>query len=323
MKGLLLNVGSVLFIRWKQMHRAMFQVGVFRLAILAILCAFLLLAVYMMSDITQTYIVGGAWILIISFIHMKREDKIFLYIGGFNQLVYIAEYTLLSIPLVSCFLLRRQWMVVGVILLCVLVISFMGVNQRYQRRQKKTRNTRIQQYIPSHLYEWKAGIREYFYPIVIVWTIGLCISFFVAGAPIAIGIIGLLLSGFYERYESWPMLMASSKRPSRFLLYKTGKHILLFGMIVLPLGMAFVIFHPDVWYILAIELVVILSVHIYGIVLKYAFYSHEKSRVRPVLFLIGFLIGIIPPTTPVLWVFTCYFFYKACINLNFYLDDYN
>jgi hypothetical protein len=301
----------------------MTQSGIFRLAFLLILCSFAVVMIYVASEKEQnSYFIAAGWALITIFIHTKRKDIIFLNI---NMLLFpcicFVEYSLISIPLIICLSLNEQWISVLLILLSAAGISFIDIKRK---RGKRTLNTRLQQYIPSDMYEWKAGIRKYFFPIIIAWMIGFFTVLFVASVPTVIFIIGLILIEFYETNESWQILISHEAKAIRLLYNKILHHLIVFVIIVFPLVIAFVIFHPDIWFLPVIELIIFLSIHIYCIVLKYAFYIPNTYSGRSKVFLmVGIPIGLIPVTTPMLWIFSIYFFQKARINLNFYLNDYN
>jgi hypothetical protein len=119
------------------------------------------------------------------------------------------------------------------------------------------------------------------------------------------------------------MLISYQKSANKLLYHKIKRHLLIFSIITLPLIVAFIIFHLELWYIPFIEFVVLLSIHIYCIVLKYAFYSNNVGSVNPVLQMMGIFIGLIPPATPILWILSVFFFSKAKMNLYLYLNDYN
>jgi hypothetical protein len=281
-----------------------------------------LAVVYVASEKMQNAAwISAIWTFIIVCIHTKRQDKNFLHINmDLNKLICSIEYVVLSIPLIICLLACRQWLPVIYLVFMVLGMGFIKINLKQQR---KTLNTRLQQYIPSGMYEWKAGTRQYFFPLIIVWILGLCISFFAAGIPVAMLIIGLLIADFYKTNESWQILLSCQKSAVKILYYKIKQHFIVYTIIHLPFFILFMIFHFELWHVFVIEFVILLSIHIFCILLKYAFYSYSKSAVNPVFQMIGIFIGLIPLTTPLLWLFSGYLFMKTRANLYPYLNDYN
>jgi hypothetical protein len=322
MRDSLFNIRQILLIRWKQLYRMLFQLGLIRLVVLLIVLFFLLAAVYTNSVWEQrANFISIIWLIMIYFINIKRKDKLFLRIvSNHLPLICFVEYLLISLPIIICLLLHIQWQALALIVAGIICIPFIHFNWK---KKNKTLNTRLQRWIPFDMYEWKASLRKYFYIILILWMIGLCTSFFVASIPIVLFVIGLLFSECYETNESWQMLLACQKSSGKFLYCKIKQHITRFSLLVLPLIIAFMIFHWELYYIVVIEFIILLSIHIYCIVLKYAFYSHDRSAVNPVFLMVGIFVGLIPITTPLLWLFSIYFFLKAQTNLYFYLHDYN
>lgn len=84
------------------------------------------------------------------------------------------------------------------------------------------------------------------------------------------------------------------------------------------------VFHHDIWYIPIIEYFIFISLYIYVILTKYAFYEpNSKSKAAQVFGVIGVIGGIIPVLLPVVWLLSIRFFFKSKENLNIYLNDYN
>ncbi len=322
MNVLVFDIYAILSIRRKQAHQAVVQLGVFYTAVLVVLSLFVFATIYEASKQMQhAALLSGIWAFLITFIHAKRSDKIFLHINmDFDKFICSIEYFVLSIPFVTCLLLNRQWLPAVCLVLFCLGIGFVKINRKNRR---KTFNTCLQRYIPSGTYEWKAGVRQYLFFLITIWTLGVCTAFFVAGIPVAMFVIGLLIFDFYKTNEPWQMLLSYQKNANKLLFYKIKQHILLYTILNLPLIILFVVFHFKLWYIPVIVFIILLSIHIYCIVLKYAFYSYNRNTVNPVFQMIGIFIGLIPVSTPVLWFISVYFFLKARTNLYPYLNDYN
>jgi hypothetical protein len=313
---------AVLHIRLKQMYRIALQIGLVRTLILLIPYAALPAAVYSApaKEANACY-AAGIWAAVLCFIHAGRTDRQFMQIHlDFPQWICGAEYAVLSLPLIACLLMRTWWLPALSLLTAAFAAGFIKPRER---RQPGRANLHMQAYLPYDAYEWKAGIRKYLPAIATAWLAGLSLSFLTPVTPVAAGITGLLAVEFYNRNESWQMLVSCRKSAGRFLWHKTVQHLLLFTALILPLIVVFLLFHPGVWYIILIEYAVILSIHVYAIALKYAFYSHNRRTVNYALLSIGVLAGAIPLTTPLLWIFTACLFYRANTNLNFYLNDYH
>jgi hypothetical protein len=203
----------------------------------------------------------------------------------------------------------------------ILLISTVDCNTSIRR---KVFNTNLQKLIPVDLYEWKAGVRRHLIILLIVYGLGACFSWFVAAIPIAMVIIGLIISDFFVANESWQMLLSYGKNAKKMLLHKMKRHFFLYAISSLPLVILFVIFHHDLWYIPIIEFIALLSIHIYMITAKFAHYGIDgNSSISPILQLIGVFLGLLLVTVPFLLLFSALFFQKSCTNLKTILHDFD
>ncbi|MDR3218503.1 MAG: hypothetical protein LBU22_05900 [Dysgonamonadaceae bacterium] len=274
------------------------------------------------SSEKNSYPAASLYLLLILMIHLRRKDKNFLKINISQfQPVYMLEYLLLSSPLLICLVLHGKWLVVLFAVVGALLISAIDYNFSMHR---KTVNTRVQKLIPSDLYEWKAGVRKNLMLLLGVYGLGVCLSYFVAAIPIAMVIIGLIIFDFFTANESWQMLLSFEKGPKKMLCYKIKRHALLYALINLPLVILYMLFHADLWYIPVIALIVLLSIHIYMLTIKFAYFEiNGGNGANFILQLIGIVFGLIPIMIPLLWLFSLFFFKKACTNLIPLLHDYD
>ncbi len=285
------------------------------------LLAFLAFTMFMgTSNIPEVYYVSEIYLLIIVFIQIKRQDKIFLksHFNNYN-LIYFIEYLLLSIPIIVCLIFHYQWMIVAVFLFAISLI----VNIDFKPKHRSL-NTKIQQLIPNDCFEWKAGVRKTLFVIIIFWVIGLGTSFYIGSVPIVILILGIIPLNFYEKGEPYQMIIAYKMNTSKFLFYKIKMQIMLFSILSIPLIVGFIIFHSENWYIPVAEYFIIISLQIYVILTKYAFYEpNSKSSVSSIFGIIGVLGLFIPIFIPIVWLLSLIFYFKSYENLNLYLNDYN
>ncbi|MFV0591693.1 MAG: hypothetical protein ACK5M7_09930 [Draconibacterium sp.] len=313
-------IRALLKIRLKQIYRGIMGIGLIRFIFLVGLVGFLGFALYVKSTdkATSQYLSTG-FLLLIMFVHFKREDILFLrsHFSNYKTLV-LAEYIILAIPLVCCFLIHKQWIAISE-LLGLLIIVNLDLKARHSNL-----NTKLQELIPSDAFEWKAGVRKHFFVIVPIWIIAALTSFFVGSIPIAIFILGITILSFFEKCEPYQILLSLELNVTKFLMLKVKRLLQLFSIIVIPLLVLFIIFNPYNWYIPVAEYFIFCSLLVYAIMTKYAFYEpNVKSSVAQIYVAIGALGGIIPVFLPVMWLLTILFYLKSVNNLNFYLDDYN
>jgi hypothetical protein len=185
-------------------------------------------------------------------------------------------------------------------------------------------NSVFQKIIPDNIFEWKAGVRKYFFLFIGVWGLGLVSSYFVAGVPIAIFILGVIVISFYEKFEPLQILLANELGAGKFLAFKLRNHLLAFTILITPFVLAYSAFNPQYYYIPLIEILIFAILLIYTILLKYAFYRPDAdSAATQVFSMIGIVCIFVPIFIPLVLLLSIKFFFQAKKNLNFYLNDFN
>lgn len=118
------------------------------------------------------------------------------------------------------------------------------------------------------------------------------------------------------------MIIAFEKSSKDFLFHKIKRQTVIFSILIIPLIISFLFFHPDKWYIPVVEYLIFITLHIYLILTKYAFYdSNRESPAGQAIVAIGVLGGFIPLFLPVVWLLSIRFYFKSIKNLNYYLND--
>lgn len=314
-------IQAIIKIRIKQISRAIISLGMLRTIFLSGLIIFLFIGMFVqMSKVPNNKVLTGALLLIILIIHSKRTDKSFLKIISVDyKMIYLTEYLLLSIPLIICQIYYHQWLILSLTFILIYVITILD----FKKRQNSV-NTKIQRLIPNNCFEWKAGVRKNIIFIVLIWTIGISASFFVGSVPIAIFILGITILNFYEKGEPLQMLIARELNAKKLLGKKIKDQIFLFSVIVIPLIIVFIIFHPENWYIPLGEYLLFLFLLTYVVLLKYAFFEpNKKSEATQFFSAIGVISIFIPFLIPVVLILALRFYFKSLSNLNFYLNDFN
>ena len=314
-------IGEFINIRFKQVYRAIVGIGLFRAIFLAVLVGFLGFILFKQTEILpNSYYLLGIYLLVIVLIQLKRQDKLFLK-SHFNnyKLICFTEYLILSIPLLACLTYHSQWL--SNLILFPSLFLIVNLDLKVKGRNL---NTKIQQCIPYDNFEWKGGLRKSFFYIVPLWIISLATSFFIGSVPIAIFILGLVPLGFYEKSEPYQMILAYEMSTRRFLFHKLSLQIILFSFITIPLIISFMFFHYEHWYITLAEYLIFISLHIYFILAKYAFYEPNSKSATTVIFgSIGATAMFFPFLLPVVWLLSVWFYIKSTDKLNLYLNDYN
>lgn len=313
-------IRALLKIRLKQIYRGIIGIGLIRFIFLVGLVGFLGFALYVKSSdkLTSQYLSAG-FLLLIMMVHFKRGDKLFLKSHFSNhKTLMLAEYVILSIPVLCCFLIHKQWVAISQLtgLLIIINIDLKARNSNL--------NTKLQKLIPDDAFEWKAGIRKQFFIIVPIWIIAALTSFFIGSVPIAIFILGITILSFFEKCEPYQILLSFELSATKLLILKVKRLLQLFSTLVIPLLVLFIVFNPDKWYIPVAEYFIFCSLLIYTIMTKYAFYEPNiKSSAAQIYVALGALGSMIPVFLPVVWLMTIFFYSKSVNKLNFFLYDYN
>lgn len=306
--------------RLKQFLDIFLTIGLLRLPILLLLFVFLIMSIFHYSENEKySYYIVAVSLLTVFFIQNNRSDKTFLKTHSYRfQFNYIIDYCLITTPVFITFIYHFQLKSILYLLLGIVLLSYTDISF-----SSKTRNTKFQEWIPDFCFEWKAGIRKMYFPILVLIMIGLFASYFIFVVPIVVFIIGVLLLDFYRENEPYQILIASEKGTKEFLLHKIKTQIILFSIFIFPLFLMFIFFHYQYWYVAVAEYLLFISLFLYSITMKYAFYI-PRAQAPGAFSFFGLLFGLfIPIFVPIIWGLSIYFYFKSIQRLNFYLDDYN
>jgi hypothetical protein len=310
-------IKSLLILRFKQIYRGIIGIGLIRIFFLILFSGIVLFTKFSIEPFARFISVG--FLVILTIFHVKRGDRQFLRTHiDHDKLFMLVEYVLISIPILLLIVFQQQWSSL------LLFISLAGIVQLNLNLKQASLTTAVQRMIPSDAIEWKAGVRKQFFLLIPVWILAAVTSFHIASVPIAILVLGLTASSFFEQVEPVQLLMAYEVNPRDFIHKKIKRHLQLFTLSVLPLISLFLIFHFDKWYIPFGELVIFCFLHIYLITIKYAFFEPNKTPPASSVFVgIGIIAGIIPIFLPLVWLLSYRFYRKSITHLAYYLDDYN
>ncbi|MEO9966321.1 MAG: hypothetical protein ABJF11_11065 [Reichenbachiella sp.] len=258
--------------------------------------------------------------LILASVHWMRPDYQFLrnYFENYRVLC-LSEYLILSTPLLAGLMFSPSWY-----LILPYLIFLIGLAYLVKPKRKSAGRARKLKFIPDAYFEWKSGIRKYFYPMAILWLLGLVFSFQMGAAIVVIFLLGLLSLGFYDYCEPVSILIAPQQSATAYLQHRIKGLFLMAGIFYLPLLLLFCIFHPTHWYIPTVLATVMLSYQVYALMIKYAFYAPQtKSSKNTVLLSLGALVLVLPFILPAIWVLTIRLYFQSIKKLSFYLHDFH
>lgn len=312
--------GRLLRIRIKQLSEILKQIGLFRTVFLF---AIAIMAVAGLYQFTKNQASAIYTTLIISifmlFVHVKRKDINFLQINceGLKTTVFI-EYAIFS-SILPVFLVIQ-----GFYLLAILHFTLLAawVQITPKSRQSNATNLLVN-WIPPTYFEWKSGFRRIVIVLLLAELITIAFIHFSLAAPIGLIVISILTIPTLEHNESYQMITAYEKPSTLFLFQKIKQQLLMLFMLSLPLLIIHPILHFSEWFYPLLVLLAIFILHIYAVLVKYAFYESSKASSAAQMFItIGLFCMLIPIFIPLLFVLSIYFFFKANQKLSIYLHDY-
>ncbi|WP_211093284.1 hypothetical protein [Flammeovirga agarivorans] len=312
---------QLIFIRFKQTQREIQSLGWWRsLLFLSIIVGsyYVLFLKTESSDFSLISSLVSSSLLV--FLHFVRNDKEFLNTFSSSTFIFfLLEYLILSIPLIVLLIVHFHWLPLSIILLAILLVPLIK-----WKRSSKAINNKIIQLIPYDFYEWKSGVRKYFYPFLLLWLGIFFGSFQFAVVPIGLVVLWLVIFSFFEVNEPASFLIALELPPKEFLFLKVKRQVMMYNQLALPLIFVYYIFHYNEWFLPIVELSILMVLNIYIVILKYAFYHpNEKSAASQTLSSLGVLSIFIPFLIPALFILIIRFYFKAIDNLNFYLNDFD
>lgn len=268
-------LSTFLTIRFKQIRRAIWSVGWGLLLLAVSLFFFLILQLLSAVQHSSVWITTAVIVATIGGMHFYRKDVPFLKLLGIPlPLVFVSEYALLSFLI--CFPLwyffgHWQTLVFGVGLSALL--GFMPI---FSNKSNALSAIKLS-FLPLEAFEWRIGIRSYFYYLLPTALVGLGTTYFVAGALVMYILMGFWATFFYEYYEPKELLETIHFKQD-ILKRKVFLHSFIFQILLCPYGLLFLFFHFEYWYILLAAALIGNGTVLFALFYKYANYTPRKQR---------------------------------------------
>lgn len=269
---------------------------------------------------TGGMLIGGFFLFSIFIFHRTRKDFKFLHlIDPSPRLLFGLDYAALGIPVLLIELLHGHlWIAAAIATGCIGI----GLLKQPARGIKKTGLS--PSFIPREAIEWKAGIRQRGILLSAIYLGGYAGLFLPYLSFVFTWMFTCILTEFFRYSESLPMVCASELPARKFLNRKLKLSLTLYGLILLPLYLFYLMFYPENWFLpFLFFLYGLLNIGLM-VVSKYALYSPNTILTTGQLALFLSLFGMI---FPILLPLTLFFigkkYYTAYRNLNTYLYAYN
>lgn len=157
---------------------------------------------------------------------------------------------------------------------------------------------------------------------LIVTSISL--SFTEWATPLSIALQGVTFASCYLYGESREMLESLEASPKQFLAYKIKLQLRYTTILLLPQIISYLIFNPELWFIIAFATFIAIFMPVFSIITKYSTYESGEDLGYNLIFIWLSFIGLLLPVfVPIPGFLIIRNYFKAINNLNFYLDAYN
>ena len=260
--------------------------------------------------------IAGISLLIPLTLHFGRKDRKFLKKHGYSlPLLFTMEYlmlgSLITMPVIALYgqLLALPFLAIGSFLLALLPALSSKIKGQHPWQLP---------FIPLTAFEFRAGFRQYGWLLLLINLLGLIASKWVAPPLIAILISTSLLPNIYNYCEpkEW---MENRMLQAGNLIKVSLLHIGIWLLFLSPLGIAFLIFSNEYWYLLLVSILISVFYLLFAIFYKYANYWPGRNKLHTGLVSAFMWIGLsIPFTAPICIIYVILLYRKAKIRLAFF-----
>ncbi len=317
---------NLLKIRWVQIYRTLFGIGIFRaLFLCAIILPFMVLFLYqqLKEQGNAHYFIMGICLGLMGIVHHGRKDHHFLLkISEPIQKTYYIEYVFFSLPLLLLLVITFRFFDIFLyFFLLLLLVLFIRPSGGKVRRTFRC----VTRFVPETMFEWKAGIRKNIYLIVPLYAVGITTTLLNVWVPIAcLIVLSTVLWSFYAMCESREMLEAREVNPKKYLRSTLNRHLACWLALVLPVVCIACIIHHTYTLHVCVALLILTNTYICSILMKYAYYTPKTtSMTGGMLGYIILLCSFIPVISVLIVGYNIFLYGRGIKTLNNYLDDYN
>lgn len=312
-------ISLILKLRLRQLIRELQALGpIYTLILFAGVIAFFkfsYLSIYSFQNISLL-IVG--WSALLLTIHVKRKDKRFLSRLSFpSNYIFFTEYLMISLPVVIITARCFPILIVPFLIFAFLLSLF---NLRNERSKASTRNF---SFIPSQLFEWKAGIRSISFTMFISIYLFCYVGFLFPYVSLVVcWILNSIICSFYQQTESRFIIRSIASNSRQLVLRRILLAIKAQAILLLPIHILYAIIYNDQIIISMVAYLLFMIILVFCIISKYAFYEPNQSGGPSSIYLgLGQLSVFIPILIPLPVLLSIVWYPKAIKKLNIYFYD--
>ncbi len=263
----------------------------------------------------------GAVLAFVLALHLGRKDARFVKMALEKpQLALFFDYLSLIVLFILPVLFTAYWYCFLIILIGIYGISFIKI----KRAIPSLKLHFLTRFIPISSFELVSGARKNYLIIglLILYVLALGLSW-VRGLPLfLLWLLTTIICSFFGEYEPLNMLRKDEQLNSQSLIIeKLKRYILPLMAVYSPILIVNGVFHPDIWWVNPLFLIVQILTLSLSILYKYATYQPKAyfNTNSPVLIIAGLCI-VLPFLIPLILFFNLRYYPKAIKNLNRYLQ---
>lgn len=305
-------------LRLKQFFRIRHVLGMARTLILMPLLIYVFLKVWLWP-LEDPFIGASLLAGLIGYIHFTRKDYNFLRLAGYSPKKWMwVEYGgLILLGLVpSLGSARPLW---GLLPLSLALLLPLVPPVQWSIKS----GINWGRWIPAHLFEWKAGFNQKGTWLVLGWIAALGASPWPVSVPIFMVALPAIMADWYQVGQPLLLVQAFRRDAKGFLHTKLRLHLLAYATVCAPLLLAFLIQHPQLWYVvlyLGLMMAVLISLYI---CLFYSMFSpNESTPQASMLQIFAWICTFIPFFIPVPLIMLIQRYRRARQQLTLYLPAY-
>lgn len=312
---------SLLKIRFLQIFRELAKAGWWAVLITVFIYITLLIkiirpsvALLSGSELTLLFIA-----IIFSINSFRKDKRLLKLILPENYKFYLfIEYIVFSLPFSSPYLFSD--FKIGIIifwLLCFLIVQI-DISAKINLLNQPII---LKRFISSNNFEWISGLRKNQYLIILLYALGIIISYWHFAGFITLGLITFLFSTFYIDCESQIILTLEIQNSRNFIIHKLKTHLWQYTKFIFPFLICYFLHYPDK-YIFYVPLLLAYYANFAVFILnKYKSYipnTHLSSNL--VIASMCFFGIFLPYLFPISFILLFVFYRKSITNLKDYSD---
>ncbi len=304
-------------IRLKQISRELINAGLLLLPLLLVIVLLLVISYTLHKDFSTSLYLLAALLALCICIQFHRPDKPFVYRHVYRPHLEIYwEYFALTFPFAAPVLLFRHWYFFFLFHIALALVPFITLKFPAQKLYYQP----VLKFIDPSSFEFLSGLRQSFYFIGPLWLLALALAW-VKVLPLALlWLMCTSVATFFGECEPIHILRSKPGAPDLFLKSKIGRYAKYLLVFCVPILVINTFFHPPMWLVNFLFLLVQMSMLVFAITYKYSSYrpNEDVGKNNIVLSLVS-AGSVFPFFLPVPLILAIVYFPKAIKNLNRFL----